>query len=118
MSRDIVLLHKHFDAAHLETVKAEMSKLGAPTIRAIWDEGYGVLLAVEGCHRLRACVELGIEPVIEEIEFTPDALVIEDLGLGMQDEMTLGELLVQMQRDYAYGRTVTFSGLQQQTVNA
>lgn len=60
----IALAHKHFDADHLETVKAEMQALGAPSIRAFWSDLYGVWLAVEGCHRIRAAHALGLEPVI------------------------------------------------------
>lgn len=60
----IALYHKQYDPKHLEEVKSEMLKLGAPEIRAIWSEVYGVWMAVEGCHRLRAAHELGLTPVI------------------------------------------------------
>lgn len=107
MDRDIILLHRHFFADHLEAVKSEMLVLGAPTIRAVWNEGLGVWIALEGCHRLRACVELGIEPVVKEVEFTPESMVIEDLGLKLEDEMTLEELIDQIMRF----RFVTFNDL-------
>lgn len=61
---EIALLHKHYNEAHLETVKGEMMKLGAPKIRAIWSEAYAMWMAVEGCHRLRAAEALGISPII------------------------------------------------------
>ena len=32
----IALLHKHFDAGHLQEVKSKMENLGAPVIRAVW----------------------------------------------------------------------------------
>lgn len=63
----IALLHNQYDEAHLETVKAEMLRLGAPKIRAIWSEAYGMWMAVEGCHRLRAAESLSISPVIIDV---------------------------------------------------
>ncbi len=64
---DIALYHKHFEAEHLEAVKAKMQTLGAPVIRAIWAETYGVWMAVEGCHRIRAAKALGLTPTIKDI---------------------------------------------------
>lgn len=64
---EIALFHNHYDEAHLEAVKAEMVKRGAPKIRAIWSETYGMWMAVEGCHRLRAAQALGIRPIIIDI---------------------------------------------------
>ena len=52
------LVHAHYDAAHLETVKAEMTALGSPKLRAIDMGDYWQLL--EGCHRARAAAELGV----------------------------------------------------------
>ena len=63
----IALYHKHYNAEHLEAVKKEMEVMGAPEIRAIWSEMYGLWMAVEGCHRIRAAKELGLEPVIIDI---------------------------------------------------
>lgn len=63
----IALFHKHYNETHLEEVKAKMLKLGAPKIRAIWSEAYGVWMAVEGCHRLRAAEALGICPIIIDV---------------------------------------------------
>lgn len=45
---------------HLAAVKAEMLTLGAPTIRAVDCGDY--LMALEGCHRIAAAHELGLEP--------------------------------------------------------
>lgn len=64
----IVLLHSHYDDTHLAKVTAEMRALGAPTIKAIWHEGRGTWMALEGCHRLRAAEALGLVPEIEPIE--------------------------------------------------
>lgn len=50
-------------ADKLEAVKAEMSSLGAPTIRVV-DCG-DHYMALEGSHRLAAAAELGITPELE-----------------------------------------------------
>lgn len=78
----IAILHKNFSPSHLETVKAEMGDLGAPQIKCIWSDAYGVWLATEGCHRLRAAKALGLSPVIvdvsdeESIEFQYDGEMV------------------------------------------
>lgn len=61
-----IILVNDIDADKLEAVKAEMEKLGAPTIRAI-DAG-DHLIAVEGSHRLRAAEELGVAVNVEIID--------------------------------------------------
>lgn len=63
----IALFHKHYTEKHMAEVMVEMENLGSPTIRAIWSDLYGMWLAVEGCHRIRAAKELGLEPIIEDI---------------------------------------------------
>lgn len=73
----IALVHDHYDATKLESVKAEMQTLGAPTIKAVWMECYGVWAALEGCHRIRAAHALGLVPEIEEIEY--DAAITTDM---------------------------------------
>ena len=82
----IALVHKHFDGKHLEEVKAEMIKLGSPVIKAVWMECYNHYAALEGCHRIRAAKELGLTPVIEEVEYS-DKLVD-----GMDGEWTVSEI--------------------------
>jgi hypothetical protein len=78
----IALTHRHYDPVHLEAVMAEMARLGAPTIRAVWMACWDVWAALEGCHRIRAALALGLVPEIEEIEYsdelTPADLRIED----------------------------------------
>jgi hypothetical protein len=85
----IALYHKHYDKKHLEEVKAEMLKLGAPQIRAIWSEVYGIWMAVEGCHRLRAAHELGLTPVIIDVT-NEDTITIQnrdgDVMVNVMDE--------------------------------
>jgi hypothetical protein len=63
----ISLFHNHYNEQHLEDVKDEMTKRGAPTVRAIWSEVNGEWMAVEGCHRLRAAEQLGLTPTIKDI---------------------------------------------------
>ena len=48
------------DLEHLEAVKAEMIKLGAPTVRVVDCSDY--YMALEGSNRLNAAKALGIEP--------------------------------------------------------
>ena len=48
------------DAAHLESVKADMIKLGALKIHVVDCGDY--LMALEGSHRLIAAEELGLTP--------------------------------------------------------
>ena len=65
----IALAHKHYNAEHLEAVKSEMITKGAPVIRAVYMECYDCYVALEGCHRIRAAKDLGLTPVITEIEY-------------------------------------------------
>ena len=88
----IALSHDHFDAAHLAAVKAEMQTLGSPVIRAVRMECWGIWVALEGCHRIRAAKELGLLPVIYEVEYS-DTVTTDDLGLDMGgDSWTVAEL--------------------------
>ncbi|HOV70373.1 MAG TPA: hypothetical protein PLZ84_08635 [Clostridia bacterium] len=63
----IALMHAEYDKKHLEEVKKIMEVKGAPTIRAIWSDMYGIWLAIEGCHRIRAAKELGLTPIIKDV---------------------------------------------------
>ena len=82
----IALVHKHFNEKHLEEVKTEMIKLGAPVIKAVWMECYGHYAALEGCHRIRAAKDLGLTPEIEEVEYS------DELVDGMDGEWTISEI--------------------------
>ena len=63
----IVLAHNHYNEKHLDEVIEDMKLLGPPTIR-VFDLGFDDLFqAVEGCHRLRACEILEIEPILDII---------------------------------------------------
>lgn len=76
---EIALLHNYYTEKHLNEVKAEMVKRGAPVIRAIWSECYGMWLAVEGCHRIRAAKELGLTPIINDIS-NNNTVTIQEYG--------------------------------------
>lgn len=74
----IALLHKHYNNDHLEEVKNEMQKRGAPVVRAIWSETYETWMAVEGCHRIRAAKDLGLTPIIKDISGNKTAIIQDD----------------------------------------
>lgn len=78
-TRTLVLVHEHFDAAHLAAVKAEMLTRGAPTLRAI--RALDTCYLLEGCHRARAAAELGLTVEIDWVEYPED------------DTISVGELL-------------------------
>lgn len=60
-------LHEHFSPARLAAVVTEMrarGPLGAPRIRAYFDDVSRTWYALEGTHRLRAAKLLGLSPVM------------------------------------------------------
>lgn len=85
----IILLHTYYDKNHLDEVKSEMQQLGAPVIRAIWDQSVGMWVALEGCHRLRAARELGLEPIIENVGIYDESGYIDDAAMR---ELTINAL--------------------------
>jgi len=74
----IALVHRHYTEKHLEEVMSEMEVLGEPTIKAIWSELYGMWLAVEGCHRIRAAKELSLNVEIDDISNEESVEIEED----------------------------------------
>ena len=81
----IALMHNHYSKEKLEQVVEEMKILGAPKVKAVWMEVYGCWAALEGCHRIRAAQILGLEPEIEEVEYSED-VTLESLGCDCPDE--------------------------------
>lgn len=69
---NIALLHAHYDPKHLDDVVADMRQMGAPVIKAVRMECYGLWAALEGCHRLRAAQMLGLTPIIDEVEYSDE----------------------------------------------
>ena len=76
---DIVIAHKYYNKEHLDSVMSDMAQMGAPVIRAIYDEANSVFVALEGCHRIRAAKKLGLTPIISEVNFDDVA------GLALND---------------------------------
>ena len=75
------------DSKHYAHVREAMLQLGAPTVRAWWDECTASWLAIEGSHRIAVAAELGIEPEI--IDLGKD---IEAQAAALRGEITSGEL--------------------------
>jgi hypothetical protein len=86
----IILLHQHYDADHLEAVKADMAELGAPKIRVI--DGGDQYFAIEGTHRLRAAEETGT-PVILDVLDADGTIDLDSLDYDcegwFEDEKTI-----------------------------
>lgn len=79
---NVILAHNHFDADHLEAVKADMAVMGTPTIRVI--DGGDHYIAIEGCHRLRAAeatdTAVCLEVLDEDETIDLDTLDIDTYG--------------------------------------
>lgn len=103
---EIALYHNHYTEQHLEEVKAEMVKRGAPVIRAIWSEAYGMWMAVEGCHRIRAAKALGIVPVIKDISNSKTVIIQID---GCNEKVNVAQLAEEL-TDQAYKAEVISFG--------
>ena len=91
MIQSLYLIHA-VEATKLAAVKAEMLKLGAPTVRVV-DCG-DHYMALEGCHRLAAAAELGIAPSLTILDqndmVDADSLDIDYFQAG--ETYTAGEI--------------------------
>jgi hypothetical protein len=76
---NIALFHGHYDQRHLQYVIDQMQSLGAPTIKAVWMPCYNHWVALEGTHRILAAQQLGLEPIIDEVDYSDD-IIISDSG--------------------------------------
>lgn len=65
----ITPLHRHFSPSHLADVVAAMRIMGPPRIRAYYDATSGAWFALEGTHRLRAALQLGMSPVMVPVRW-------------------------------------------------
>jgi len=92
----IALLHKHYTEQQLSQVKAIMAKRGTPTIRATWSEVYGMWMAFEGCHRIRAAKELGLIPIIKDISQQKYARIQQD---GCNIRVNVAKFAAEMEDD-------------------
>lgn len=100
----IALYHSHYEEDHLEAVATEMKTLGAPEIKCIWSECYGMWLAVEGCHRLRAAQLLDITPQISEIDLEDNETTTIQID-GEDVEVNTIELAIEV-TDAAWQATI------------
>jgi len=85
----IKLFHNHYDKEHLQEVIEEMKIMGTPTIK-VYHEEFDCYIAIEGCHRLRACKELGITPnikVLTDDNFNDEYITDEN------EILTVGDML-------------------------
>jgi hypothetical protein len=99
---DILLIHTTAPAK-LAAVTAEMETLGAPTIRAVRDHTHGVLVALEGCHRLSAAHDLGVDPDIvvldDDAPVSLDDIGLDDSGYFGGERVTAGQIRDWLARD-------------------
>lgn len=96
----IALVANHYDTEKIEAVKTEMMIKGAPEIHAVWMECYDMYAALEGCHRIRAAKELGIEPIIIDVDYSDDMCSTVD-GYDGDDDYMISEIA-----DCCYKNTV------------
>jgi hypothetical protein len=97
------------DADHLTCVTAEMQTLGAPTIRCIRDDVQGVVLALEGSHRLAAAEALDIVPNFVVLG-DDDLITCEEIGFDDNGYFD-GEIARAADiRDYIAGSQGTYAG--------
>ena len=98
MTKTLYTIHGHSETKVL-VVMAEMTTLGAPTIRVVDCGDY--LMALEGCHRLEAAARLGIAPeltiLVQDELVEADSLDWPDLIAG--ESYTAGELAGEVSGD-------------------
>lgn len=92
----INLVHKHFSQSKVDSIKAEIATMGTPVIKAV-DLGDDEYQALEGCHRIRACKDLGITPELEIIDYSEKSVF--DYELDFQDDRSIAEIV-----DSCYGQ--------------
>lgn len=99
----IKLMHNHYDKSHLMSVIEKMRTMGTPTIKAYKaDSNY--YIAIEGCHRIRACKELGIVPNIEILtdDNWDDEFVTDDgdvLTIGYMVDANNGDTVITFEEE-------------------
>jgi hypothetical protein len=70
-------LHQHFSPARLAEVLETMCRIGAPRIRAYFDEVSNAWYALEGTHRLRAAHLLGEAPILVPVRWPRRPVALE-----------------------------------------
>lgn len=84
----VALYHAHYEEDRLASVTAEMLRLGAPKVKAVWSSAVDAWAALEGAHRLRAARALGLVPVIEKMPYSTTLRLREDLGLDVEEDLS------------------------------
>ena len=108
---NVILLHASFDQQHLDEVISEMQTLGTPTVRVIWSEVYGAYLALEGCHRIRAAKQLGLNPAFEVVVFEDVTEVVNDVCDGiLEDDDTFETIIDRAVNSANHGGFIEFVG--------
>jgi hypothetical protein len=85
----IILLHKHYDQSHLAAVTTQIRELGAPAIRVIRDISNDTVIALEGCHRIRAAKDLGLTPELVDVGIYDEDGYIDQAAMA---ELTINSL--------------------------
>ena len=101
----IALIHTDYRQSHLEGVIAQMKYLGPPVIRAIWCEERQFWIALEGCHRCRAAAILGLDPIIQPVEYR-DGMTWSDVGMAydyVAGAITLAQVVKDAGKEYVIG---------------
>jgi len=75
-----------------------MRVLGPPEIRAVWLDDLGYWAALEGCHRLRACEHLDLEPVVRAVRYQ---LGMKWADVGMAHDYIAGAITLDQVVDNA-----------------
>lgn len=86
-----IIVPNAIDDKHYAEVKEYMAKAGAPVIKAVYMACWDMWVALEGSHRIHAAKELGLEPVIEEIEYSDEDMNLytdkraDDMGMTVAE---------------------------------
>lgn len=75
---EVYVIHP-VDMLHLEAVKEDMIRLGAPKIRIV-RHSMGFWVALEGCHRIRAAHDLGVDVIWHRVDRDARLAVGDDDG--------------------------------------
>src|SRR5882762_6341072 len=73
----VTSLHHYYNPTHLLEVIEDMRRLGPPMIRAHYHAPIDAWLAVEGTHRLRAALALGVVPIMIPVPWRKTAKALE-----------------------------------------
>ena len=75
-------LHWYWSPTHLDEVKRDMERLGAPRLRGYLDPVSGAFMLREGTHRIRAAQALGIAPTLIHQPWTKTRQALENARMA------------------------------------